>query len=449
VTVIKTRRASVLLDLPSGQMAACAGRSLAIEGSVMVEEPLSVGEWVVHDLLQASHLAPPDSLGDTIARHAQPLGVHQATIYLADLQQLYLTPLPNGHAEKEEALSINTTLPGLSYRTVSVQIGYAEQGRSRMWLPIVDGTERLGVLELVVDRLDEPTLRRLSMLASLVSLLVVSKGAYSDTYARVRRTQLMSLPAEMEWAFMPARTFATDQIVISAALEPAYAMGGDAFDYSLIGDTLHLSTFDAIGHDLSAGLIASVGMASCRNTRRAGLDLPDMVTSTDQVIAGQFGEDRFLTALLCHLHLPSGQLRWINCGYPPPLLIRHNKPITVLDQPPRPPLGLGDAGIPVVHEEWLQPGDRLLFYSDGVTEARSAKGELFGLDQLSNFVVRNTAEGAPAPEALRRLTHAILEHQRGQLSDDATVIFVEWRPTNQHRLIPHRGSDPTAAAVGA
>jgi hypothetical protein len=396
---------------------------------------LDRGEQIVHDILRASHLAAPDRLGKTIARYIQPLGMHEVTLYLADLQQLYLTPLPDGQGGKEQALPIDMTLPGLCYRTVSVQIDEDEQGRQRVWLPLIDGTERLGVLGFVVDHFDELTLRRLHMLASLAGLLVVSKGKYSDTYARVRRTRTMSLAAEMEWAFMPALTFATDQIVISAALEPAYEVGGDAFDYSLIGDTLHLATFDAIGHDLSAGLIASVGMASCRNTRRAGLDLRDAVTAADKVIASQFGKDCFLTALLCDLHLPSGRLRWTNCGYPPPLLIRSDKPVTVLDHSPRPPLGLGDRGtLPVLHEEWLQPGDRLLFYSDGVTEARSVKGELFGLDRLSDFVIQNTAEGTPAPEALRRLTHAILEYQRGRLSDDATVILVEWRPTIHYRL---------------
>lgn len=401
----------------------------------MTQEPVSVGERVVHDLLQASHLASPDSLADIVTYHLRPLGVHRSTIYLADLQQVWLTPLPDRQVRDQKPLAIDTTLAGLAYRTVSVQVGDIESERLQAWVPLVDGTERLGVLEVVVDSLEEITLRRLRMLASLVALLVVSKESYSDTYARVRRRRDMTIQAEMEWALMPPLTFATGQVILSAALEPAYDVGGDAFDYSLIGDTLHLSMFDAIGHDLFAGLITSVGMASCRNTRCAGLDLADMVAVTDQAIAAQFGADRFLAGLFAHLHLPSGQLRWINCGYSPPLLIRGFKPITVFDHSPRPPLGL-DVNEAPVHNEQLQSGDRVLFYSDGITEARSPKGALFGLDRLSDFVISNTARGMPAPETLRRLTHAILDYQQGRLSDDATVVLVEWSPADPNQLVP-------------
>jgi hypothetical protein len=75
----------------------------------------------------------------------------------------------------------------------------------------------------------------------------------------------MALQAELVWAFLAPRTFATDRVLLAASLEPAYEVGGDAFDYSLLGDHLHVSIFDALGHDLSAGLLASVGMASCRS----------------------------------------------------------------------------------------------------------------------------------------------------------------------------------------
>ena len=97
----------------------------------------------------------------------------------------------------------------------------------------------------------------------------------------------MALQAEMVWAFLAPRTFATDGVMVSAALEPAYEVGGDAYDYSLIGDRLHVSVFDAVGHDLAAGLLASVAMASCRCARRSGGTLQDIVTRAGHAIARQ------------------------------------------------------------------------------------------------------------------------------------------------------------------
>ena len=163
---------------------------------------------------------------------------------------------------------------------------------------------------------------RYRALASVAGLIIEAKVGYSDTYAQTQRSREMALQAELVWAFLPPMTFATDRVVVSASLEPAYEAGGDAFDYSLLGDHLHVSIFDALGHDLSAGLLASVGIASCRGTRRAGGSLTAIAARADDAIAGSFGEERFVTALLCDLDLATGLFTWIPCGHPPPLLIR-------------------------------------------------------------------------------------------------------------------------------
>jgi len=94
------------------------------------------------------------------------------------------------------------------------------------------------------------------------------------------------------------------------------------------------------------------------------------------------------------------------------------------------PLGLGHLGdpIPGVEEEALEPGDQILLYTDGVTEARTDDGEFFGRDRLVDFVTRTLADRVPAPETLRRLVHAILDHQHEKLQDDASAVLIEWRP---------------------
>jgi serine phosphatase RsbU (regulator of sigma subunit) len=75
----------------------------------------------------------------------------------------------------------------------------------------------------------------------------------------------------------------------------------------------------------------------------------------------------------------------------------------------------------------LEPADQVIFFTDGVVEARSANGEFFGVDRLVDMVIRTSAAATPAPETMRRLLHAILDHQDGELQDDATIVVVEWR----------------------
>lgn len=414
-------------------------------------DPDALAAHVLAKLLSRSHLLEPGAVSETIADLSAPLGVQAARVYLSDLQQRYLRPMPG----PADALAINTTVAGRAYRSMRIQRGAGdpEHEGKRLWIPLVDGTERLGVLDLVVADDSEPMLEWYRAIASLASLMVVSKVAYSDTYAQTRRTQEMALQAEMVWAFLPPRTFATERVLVSATLEPAYAVGGDAFDYSAIGDHLYVSIFDATGHDLAAGLMSSVAMASSRSTRRSGGTLEEVVAQADHAIAAQFGGNRFVTAVLADLDVASGEFRWIPCGHPPPLLIRGNRVVKQLGGRTLLPLGLtqigrtGDrqrdpegpelADAIDVYSERLEPRDRILLYTDGITEGRAADGSQFGVERLSDFIIRHSQAGTPAPETIRRLHHAISDYQHGRLVDDATIVMVEWMPyLPQERLTP-------------
>jgi serine phosphatase RsbU (regulator of sigma subunit) len=410
---------------------------------------------VAAELLDRSHLLVPEQLADALMDAAGVLGVITARIYLTDLQQQNLLAIPGGSGQFPDILPIDSTAAGNAYRTAHIHSERAGDGgnQHRMWLPLVDGTERLGVLELTVAELSDAMLTRYETLASLTALLIVSKRLYSDTYAQTQRSRQMALQAELVWAFLAPRTFATDRVLVAATLEPAYEVGGDAYDYSLMGDRLHVSMFDAVGHDLAAGLLTSVVMAACRSTRRSGGTLREILMRADHAIARQFGESRFVTALLCDLDVATGEFSWIPCGHPPPLLIRGNGAIKELARRAQAPLGLaghdtgagrggqrspeaGDEDIPVYAEQ-LSPGDRVLLYTDGVIEGRAADGSRFGIDRLTDFVIRRSRPGRPAPEMLRGLTRAITEYQHGRLTDDATIVLIEWMPDSAPE-VPHR-----------
>ncbi|MFI7040542.1 PP2C family protein-serine/threonine phosphatase [Microbispora rosea] len=400
-------------------------------------------------LVRDHHLTPLDDLASSVIEHVRPLGYAEVMIYVASLRPLYLVPLPgqrDAYGEPLNRVAIDSTLAGHAFRnleivqarpTVDPYVGEAaeplgSEGPRRLWVPMLNGAERVGVLGVTVPAVDAATKRIATELGSLVALLVVSKRAYSDAFARLIRTEEMHLSAEMLWTLLPIRNFATDTMTVSAALEPAYRVGGDAFDYALDGDTLHLGIFDAMGHDTSAGLTAAIALSANRRRRRAGLlEVSDAI---DEAIAGEFDASRFATGVLADLDLRTGWLTWVNRGHPPPLVLRQGRVACVLDSPPDTPMGLRLSPAAVLARRQLEPGDRLLFYTDGIIEAQTPDGERFGLERFADFVIRREIDGVSAPETLRRLIRSILVYQRGHLQDDATVLLVEWCTGRQHQL---------------
>jgi hypothetical protein len=373
-------------------------------------------------LLDASHDLAPDELVAAVTRAAQTLDAEDVAVYLVDYEQTMLVPLPD--TADRTPLVIDTTLAGRAFTAIVVQEADADSGR-RLWLPLLDGAERLGVLGLTLPSVDDPARAQCSWLATLVAELLMTKGQYTDSYFLARRRQSMGLAAEMQWQLLPPLTFVTPQVVIAGLLEPAYEVAGDAFDYALNGTTAHLAVIDPVGHDLTASILAAVTVGSYRHSRRAGLGLAETYAAADQVIATQFGGERFVTGQFAQLDCVAGRLQWLNAGHPLPLLVRGAKVVDTLACQPVPPLGLG-IGQPELATAALEPADRVLFYTDGVTEGRNLDGEPFGEGRLADLLVRETLAGQPAAETMRRLARAILAHQGRTPRDDATMVFLEW-----------------------
>ena len=394
-------------------------------------------------ILRRAHLMSPDEMGPLTELGARLLGAEAATIWLVDYEQATLVPVLAPHDEPREAQTVDGSVAGRAFRLVEpveVEAGSAR----RLWVPLLDGIERLGVLEVVVPTGGEPLTddlhRELGQLAHLVADLLISNSAYTDHYEWFRRRAPMALPAEMQHELLPPLTFGTHRLVISGLLAPAYEVGGDAFDYALNGNIAHIAVLDAIGHGLQASLLASLAVACYRNSRRAGLDLSHSAVVIDQTLSEMFGGERFVTALICQLDIETGAFRYVNLGHPPPMLLRGTQVVKELDGAPAMPFGLngllgepGPEDFPVQVEQ-LQPGDRLLLVTDGVDEARNDQGEFFGRTRLAEFAAREAASGVPTPELMRRLQQAILRHQVGQLQDDATTLFVEWLSGNAESL---------------
>ncbi|WP_051832392.1 PP2C family protein-serine/threonine phosphatase [Streptomyces katrae] len=394
-------------------------------------------------LLSASHLMPLELLSAKTAEHAAQVGFTQVLIYVADLQGDVMRLLSGEAADtaaaagEETELKIEGTVAGRAFQYGQVLAGADPgEGGGYWWVPLVDGTDRLGVLRITTPLDDPRAAEDMKLLAALVALIIDSKRRSSDFHARLTRTRPLNIAAEMQWHLMPPPTYADGRVMISAAMEPAYEISGDAYDYATAGAVVHLSLIDAMGHDTAAGLTANLAMGACRNARRGGAGLVETSERVEEVLIEQYRRGRYATGILADLDTRNGVFTWVNRGHHPPVIIRGGRWSTLLDCPPCHPMGT-DLGLPIrLCRHQLEPGDRIVLYSDGITEARRTPNEEFGLDRFIDFLIRHHADGLPVPETLRRLIHAVLEHHDGHLQDDATVLLCEWlgptrRPTER------------------
>jgi hypothetical protein len=377
-------------------------------------------------LVGAADVIEPHRLVELIGRSARFLGASSTQVWLADHQQQSLVHVaPGGSGER---LPIEGSLAGRAYVTSEPVAADAPDG-THLWVPLLTGVERLGVLEVVATDA-EPDLAALGDFAAVVAAEVVASNQYTDLFVRTRRQRPMTLGAELQWATLPPPSFATSNVHVAGMIEPAYEVGGDTFDYSHSDGLLSFAILDAVGHDLDSSVISSLALGAYRNSRRNERSLLESAAAMDAVIKDHLGGGRFATGLLATLDTADGTLRWINAGHPLPLLIRQGRVVGHLPCAPRPPFGLDDLqapGEPEVAVHQLEPGDALLLYSDGVVERRSTQGVDYGLDRLNDFLHTAFAAQMSPAETLRRLSNTILDFHDGTLHDDATTLLVVWQ----------------------
>src|SRR3712207_5034478 len=384
----------------------------------------SVGERLLGALLDRVHLIPPRLAGQLIAQEARIAGATDVSIHLQDLAQLTLRPL-TGRGLVGDLLPIADSMAGQAFSTEESVEEPLPDGSVRLHLPLLDGSNRVGVLGLTLPRLGDYDRQLAQRLAGLVADMIVTNDSYTDAFARVRTARPLSLSAHMQWRTLPPLSMSTPVLDLAGVLEPAYEVGGDSFDYAFNENVLHVAVFDAMGHGLQAATMATVIIAAYRHGRLTELPLTELYPAMDQAVATSF-PGRFATAQLGRLDTRTGVLSWVNTGHPPALWVRGSRVIGELTGPVSRPVGFG-AGTPVVQTAQLQPGDRVLFFTDGVVEERLHGGEQFGEERLRDLIEQTTAADLTCAETVRRLSHALMAARSGRTSDDASLLLLEWK----------------------
>jgi serine phosphatase RsbU (regulator of sigma subunit) len=377
--------------------------------------------------LRSLHELAPSDITDSLSSVARRMGAYDMTTYLIDFEQSTLFPVPDRGVHVDSPIGVTTegTSEGQAFlerRLVATAAG----DTTRVCVPIIEGCDCTGVLAFTLtSSLDDGLGRRCEELGMLVGAAISIAARYTDLFNLVRRRRAMSLPASIQWDLLPPLRLKTPEASSNGLLEPAYDVGGDCFDHAVNGLYVDVAIMDAMGHGLTSSILSSLAVESYRHDRREGQPLAVTHDRLDKVLAENFGGGQFVTGQLAKLDVQSGHLNWINAGHPLPLHVRGGRVLTSLACKPSLPWGLGGQ-LREEAETVLQPGDSVVFYTDGVIEGRAPSGESFGIDRFVGLIEQASAAREPGDVILRTAINGVLEFQDRRLRDDATIVWLTW-----------------------
>jgi serine phosphatase RsbU (regulator of sigma subunit) len=379
-------------------------------------------------LLRMNLSQQPASVPAAIESAGAEFGASDVVTYLVDFGQVLLEPLGDfsAHNELPHSEEVGSTMAGRAFLTQSPVRAERAEG-TRVWVPIREGSDRTGVLAMTVPDDEPDTLQSCADLAVLAGYLIASNARVSDLFNLHRRRKEMTLAASMQWDLLPPQVFRSPLVALAGLVEPAYEVGGDCFDYAMNGPVLDVALMDSMGHGLNSAILAGLAVGCYRHDRRHGRTLQAMHQELDTVIRDRYHGSSFVTGQLAQFNVETGHLRWTNAGHPLPLHIRNGRVVGDFACPPTVPWGFGiKEGQPEIAEASLDPGDSVLFYTDGAVDGKKSRGGGFGLDHLIDIVGQSASNQLPAEEIVRHVAKAIFEHHSQRLDDDATLFIVQW-----------------------
>ncbi|MBA2262107.1 MAG: serine/threonine-protein phosphatase [Solirubrobacterales bacterium] len=245
---------------------------------------------------------------------------------------------------------------------------------------------------------------------------------YTDVFDVARRGHDATPAAELQQDLLPPRIAYVEGAEMAANLLPAYDVGGDWFDHAADTDGAWFAVADAVGKGPRAAALSALAIGAYRSGRRRGRSLQEVAAGIARIV-GQVGEDSaYITAVLGRWHAPDHTFSWVRCGHPLPAIWKPDGTLEELDDVGGLPLGLGSPEVPYeVGSRRLEPGERLLIYSDGVTERRTPDGR-FGLAGLVRALT--AAPSGSASSAAASITAQVLTASERDLRDDATVLVL-------------------------
>ncbi|MFF8319640.1 PP2C family protein-serine/threonine phosphatase [Streptomyces bobili] len=385
---------------------------------------------------RALRTAAPHELVDAVRRIlVERYAAVAVELLMADYGLTVLQPVrgPRGR----EPLSVYDSAAGRAFGAQEPYVEPAGGGRVRAHLPVTVRGDRLGVLSVTLpedgerdtdtDTAGEASgvLGELSEIAQVLGHEVVVAERATDLYLRARRRDRLTLAAEMQWQLLPARSGTGPGYALGAQLEPAYAVHGDNFDWSATADHLTLYVSNGMGEGTEAALLTNLAVNALRNARRAGLPIADQAALADQAVHAHYGGRSYLSVLMLDVELATGRAEVVDAGSPRLLRLRAGT-VERIDFEAQLPLGMFEETDYAAQPFRVEPGDRLVFVSDGVHAVASPAGEAYGDAALARAI--SSTRLLPAAEVPRAVLRELTGHRGGAVpQDDALVVCLDWQ----------------------
>ncbi|MGX6605558.1 PP2C family protein-serine/threonine phosphatase [Micromonosporaceae bacterium Da 78-11] len=378
----------------------------------MSDRPAPVGTLV--------RAAPPDQLPEVAAEHLRErYAADRIEILLGDLTLTGLWPVLDPASPTGGPLELRC------FGSQRPIVDTPPAGASRFLLPLSVWGDRLGVLRVdTAQPVGRELTEQLRSVADELALALRAADKDTDRYRRVQRRERLTMAAELQWELLPGRSLSGGRFMLAAALDPAYAMYGDHYDWSLAGDRLTLTVLDGHGDGLEAALLTTVAVNAMRNARRSGANIVEQAELASDAIYSRYGGAAHLATLLLEIDLSGGGVAAVDAGSPRAMIARDGevRPVTLEQQLP---LGMFDDGRYETQQFQLDLGDRLLVVSDGVHAAAPGGRSEYGESALPAALRRTRLQ--PPCEAVGTVVRGLREYHDGaDPEDDAVIVCLDW-----------------------
>ena len=302
--------------------------------------------------------------------------------------------------------------------------------KSVLAAPLTDAEGTIGLIALssrmAVRQFTQPDLEMLSSLASAAALRVRNVALAEEAAARRVLEHELALAHDMQMAMLPRRLPARAEIEMAASLTPARSVGGDLYDCIEDDEGVWFIVADVSGKGVGAALYVAVAKTLFRATVQGGVTVAEVLARMNRELCRDNDQMMFVTAIAGRLTFATGTLVAADAGHNPALVIGAGGRPAPLDLAKGIALGVVEDHVFSERTLRLEPGDTLVLYTDGITEARDPKGEMFGsarLDEVAGYAAK-----LPVTDMVSALVSAVTRFVDGAPpDDDLTILAMRYR----------------------